>query len=148
MTMNQRVATRWHARQADGGVTVDYAYNHGHVTLHGTGDIQDVIIALKQSVMKRIPEPGNVPKIRGAMKAFSFHWSNSQNAWDVIAIREFPWGIDGAEFILFVGADAVSPLGKIWTLTEMKYVAKGLPRHPSAPSSTSWGLRSATRGGK
>jgi hypothetical protein len=143
--MHQRVATRWHARQAN-GVTADYNYAHGYATLHGDGDIQDVIDALKQSVMRRIPAPNNVPKIRGALKAFSFHWSNAQNAWDVIAVRDFPWGIDGAEFILFVGSDALSPLGKVWTLTEMKYVAKGLPRHPNAPSATSWGLRSANRG--
>jgi len=140
--MYHRVVDRWHARKAsDSNVTVDYVYNHGYAMLHGTGNTQDVTAALKQSVMRRIPEPGNVPKVRGAVKAFSFHWSNVQNAWDVIIIRDFPWGIDGAEFILFVGPDALSPLGEVWTLTEMKYVAKGLPRHHSAPPPTRGGPR-------
>ena len=76
--------------------------------------------------------PSSVPKLRGATGAFSFHWSNAQDKWDVIRVREFPWNTDGAEFVLFVGPESLSPLGKVWTLTEMEYVAKGLTRHPGS----------------
>ena len=142
MESHLKVAARWEQRKAGTeGVVADYVREHGYVTLHGTGSIHDVTVALAQSVIRRLPGPKAVPKIRGALKAFSFHWSNAQRSWDVIGVREFPWDIDGAEFIVFVGADALSPLGKVWTLTEMKYVAKALPDHPGFANSPESGDR-------
>lgn len=123
-----RVASRWLQRQAE--ITVEFFREKGFAVLHGQGSLQEVARALGQSVVKRVPGPGSVPKLRGAVRAFSFHWSNAQAAWSVISVREFPWGIDGAEFILFVGQDTQSPLGKVWTLPEMQHVAKMLPNHP------------------
>lgn len=134
----QKVVHRWIHKKADtvvGGVVVEYFREHGYVTLHGTGSIREVTAALAQSVLRRMPGPKAVPKVKGFLKAFSFHWSNAQRAWSVIGVREFPWDIDGAEFVVFVGADAMSPLGKIWSLVEMQYVAKALPEHPGFANS-------------
>lgn len=72
-------------------------------------------------------------------KGFSFHWSNAQGKWDVIPANDGTWGLDGAEFLLYVRADALSPLDKPWSMKEMQYVAKELPPHPGYASSTeSW----------
>lgn len=102
----------------------------GYVFLTEGGDIDELARALNAGIIRRPPSPMRVAKVKGAVKAFSFHWSNAQAAWDVIPIRDFPWGLDGAEFILFVGRKAVSPTGKLWSLTEMRYVAKKLANHP------------------
>lgn len=99
------------------------------------GDVRELIQALNETVVRRVPPPGEVPKIRGAIRAFSFHWSNGQGKWDVITVREFPHGIDGAEFVVFVGRHGLSPLGKPWTLGHMKEVAQRLNKHPGYASS-------------
>jgi hypothetical protein len=65
-----------------------------------------------------------------ATRGFSFHWSNAQAKWDVIAANDPTWGLDGAEFLVYMKAGALSPLGKPWTLKEMQYVAQRLPPHP------------------
>jgi len=102
----------------------------GFAFLTEGGDIDEIARALNTKLLLHLPPSGKVAKARGAAKAFSFHWSNAQKAWDVISVRSFPWGIDGAEFILFVGRNAVSPTGKLWALPEMRYVAKKLRNHP------------------
>lgn len=68
-------------------------------------------------------------------KGFSFHWSNAQAKWDVIPANDGTWPLDGAEFVLYVRADALSPLDKPWSMKEMQYVAKGLPHHPGYAAS-------------
>ena len=68
-------------------------------------------------------------------KGFSFHWSNAQAKWDVIPANDATWDLDGAEFVLYVRADALSPLDKPWSMKEMQYVAKNLPYHPGFGSS-------------
>lgn len=78
-------------------------------------------------------------------KGFSFHWSNAQAKWDVISANDATWGLDGAEFILYVRADALSPLNKPWSLKEMEYVAVTLPAHPGFSSSMRMAQRVASR---
>ncbi len=104
----------------------------GWIRIDAGGDIQELTTALNKYMVAVVPSPQQVDKVTGAVKAFSFHWSNAQNKWDVISAKGFPWGIDGAEFIVFVGKNALSPLGKPWGLAEMSYVAKSLHRHPGA----------------
>lgn len=70
-----------------------------------------------------------VTKPKGT-RGFSFHWSNAQAKWDVIAANDPTWGLDGAEFLVYFKAGVMSPLGKPWTLKEMQYVAQRLPPHP------------------
>ena len=102
----------------------------GWFVIEAGGDIASVTQALNAQMVRRVPPPQQVVKVRGTHKAFSFHWSNAQAQWDVIMVREFPWGIDGAEFFVFTTKAAKSPLGKTWSLAEMRYVAKGLNKHP------------------
>ena len=106
----------------------------GWAMLQSGGSIKTLTDALNMHMVRRVPPPGEVPKVTGAVKAFSFHWSNAQAKWDAIAIRDFPWSIDGAEFILFLGKNAVSPVGKSWSLSEMRYIAQGLNHHPGFAS--------------
>lgn len=115
----------------------------GFAFLTEGGDIAELTRALNAGMVRRPPPPMKVAKARGAAKAFSFHWSNAQAEWDVISAREFPWPLDGAEFILFVGRKAVSPTGKLWSLTEMRYVAKKLANHPGFAFSVRGSLRKA-----
>ena len=70
-----------------------------------------------------------VAKPKGT-RGFSFHWSNAQAKWDVIAANDPTWSLDGAEFVVYLRASALSPLGKPWTLKEMQYIAQRLPAHP------------------
>lgn len=114
----------------------------GYAMLQSGGTIKTLTDALNMHMVRRVPPPGQVPRVRGAAKAFSFHWSNAQAKWSVITAPsgDFPWGIDGAEFILFVAKTAVSPLGKVWTLPEMKYVAQGLQEHPGY----AWAVKAAS----
>jgi len=78
-------------------------------------------------------------------KGFSFHWSNAQAKWDVIPANDGTWPLDGAEFVLYVRADALSPLDKPWSMKEMRYVAKSLPEHPGYGSSMRMAARVAAR---
>lgn len=140
--MEQRIAARWLGRLAtQEGMPIEYHPRAGYVLLRGSGSIREVAQALGRYLARQVPEPVNVSRVRGFPKAFSFHWSNAQRAWDVIPVREFPWALDGAEVIVFVGPDALSPLGKLWTLPEMRYVAKLLPDHPGYARSVESGGR-------
>ena len=111
---------------------IQFEPRRGYAFLQSGGDVNDLARALSNGLVRHMPPPMPVAKVRGAAKAFSFHWSNAQNAWDVIPVKDFPWGLDGAEFILFTGRKALSPLGKSWSLAEMRYVAKKLAAHPGA----------------
>lgn len=103
---------------------------HGYAFLKDGGDIDELARALSAGMVRHVPSPMDVSKVRGAVKAFSFHWSNAQAKWDVVVWKDFPWHLDGAEFVLFIGKDAMSPLDQLWSLAEMKYVAKKLGQHP------------------
>jgi len=107
----------------------------GYAFLLEGGTIDGVAHGLGAGIVKHVPSPMVVPKVRGAGKAFSFHWSNASAAWDVIVWKDFPAHLDGAEFILFTGRTALSPLDKPWSLAEMRYVATRLPPHPGYASS-------------
>ncbi len=111
---------------------LDFVANRpkGWCAIKSGGDVASLTQALNDWVLRGVPSPQEVSKVKGATKGFSFHWSNAQGKWHVITVPSFPWGIDGAEFILFVGRNARSPLGKAWSLTEMRYVAKNLRNHP------------------
>jgi hypothetical protein len=138
MEGEMRVAARYLRRCAT--ETLTYDRNHGFVVLRDSqDDIQGLAHRLNQTVVRNPPDPGSTPWLRGAVKAYSFHWSNAQAAWDVITARQFPWSLDGAEFILFVGSGAVSLLGKPWGLSEMKYVARALDHHPGYAGSMEYG---------
>ncbi len=86
--------------------------------------------------------PSNVPKPKGS-RGFSFHWSNAQRAWDVIAANDPTWRTDGAEFLVYFTKGALSPVGKPWSLREMEYVAMSLPEHPGFSSSVESGRRAS-----
>jgi len=109
---------------------------HGFVFLRQGGSIEGLARGLN-AITRRMPEPQQVARVRGAVKAFNFYWSNAQAKWGVITapLVEFPWGLDGSEFILFLGKEAFSPLGRVWTLPEMKYVAQKLNPHAGFASS-------------
>lgn len=107
----------------------------GFAFLFDGGDIDGLAKTLGMGIVKHIPGDIEVPRARGSVRAFSFHWSNAQKAWDVVIWKDFPQHLDGAEFILFMGKDALSPVGKPWSLAEMLYVAKKLPHHPGFASS-------------
>jgi len=104
------------------------------------GDIDELAQELNRSMLPHIPQPMEVPKVRGAVKAFWFSWSNGQAAWDAVAWKDFPWHLDGSGFFVFLGKNALSPLKKLWSATEMNYVARKLTNHPGyygSPESSS-----------
>lgn len=68
----------------------------GFAFLTEGGDIDELARALTAGIIRHMPAPMTVNKVRGAVKAFSFHWSNAQAAWDVVAWKDFPWGLDWA----------------------------------------------------
>jgi len=119
---------------------------HGYAFLMEGGDIDELARTLNGGMVRHVPAPTQVPKAKGAVKAFSFHWSNAQAAWDVIHVREYPEWLDGAGFVLFVGRNAMSPTGNLWSQAEMKYVAKKLAHHPGYASSpeSAWPRRAAS----
>ena len=111
-------------------VTVDR--NLGTIIVSGEGSIETLTHAINLQLISKVRyfPSHTLPGMKGKVKAFSFHWSNAQAAWDVISVRESSWSTDGAEFILYSPPQATSPLGKPWTLKEMQYVAKKLLPHP------------------
>lgn len=126
-----RVAARHMRRTAGEGLVLDVNLRMGTATVQGQGSVQDLTLALNRQLINRVPGTfgeRSLPGGRGKVKAFSFHWSNAQGAWDVIAVRE-PWSADGAEFMLYAPPTALSPLGKPWSLKEMEYVAAKLQPH-------------------
>jgi hypothetical protein len=124
----------------------------GYAFLTEGGDIDELAQELNRNMIPHIPQPMEVPKVRGAVKAFWFSWSNGQAAWDATAWKDFPWHLDGSGFFLFLSKTALSPLNKLWSATEMNYVARKLTNHPgyaSSPESASgkrrWASRVASR---
>lgn len=94
------------------------------------GDIPSLAAALGRKLTTLV-HARSVTRPRGT-RGFSFHWSNAQARWDVIVANDPTWTLDGAEFLVYVRVDALSPLGKPWSLKEMQYVAAKLPPHPGA----------------
>ncbi len=84
-----------------------------------------------------------VMKAPGTVKAFNFSWSNGQARWHVMPLRDFPYEQDGSEFTLLIGKDALSPLGRPWSLIEMQYVAKHLRAHPLFDNAADFRRRAA-----
>jgi hypothetical protein len=136
-TMTERVASRHLVKLADQEDGLDIVTS----PLRGSAFLQysritplmDVARELNTWFIQKLRGyDGPVMKPKGAVRAFSFQWSNAQQAWDVILVRpgEFPRTQDLAEFTLFLGPEALSPLGKLWSLVEMKYVAKALKPLP------------------
>ena len=131
------VAERFLHKQADAGdPELIINAQHGFVFLRQGGSIENLAHGLN-AITRRMPGPQQVARVTGSVKAFNFYWSNAQAKWGVITapLAEFPWGLDGSEFILFLGKGAFSPLGRVWTLPEMKYVAQKLGPHSGFASS-------------
>lgn len=80
--------------------------------------------------LRTLVVPTTVTRPKGKMIGFSFHWSNAQAKWSVIRWNEPSWHTDGAEFLVYATRDALSPLGRPWSLKEMEYVAAALHPHP------------------
>lgn len=125
-------------------LTIDPRF--GTATVSGTGDIQQLAKALTRFLLPKLGGVGtrNIPKPPGKMKVFNFHWSNAQAAWDVIVAPSDMSFTDGSEFVLFCPLTSLSPLGKPWSLVEMRYVAKLLGNHPGYASSMESGQRRAS----
>ena len=131
-----------------GDLKLDIDRQRGSCTLKGTGTVVEVARDLTRYFLRHLSGVGtrSVPKPVGKMKGFSFHWSNAQAAWDVITATSADLSmVDGADFILFCPLTTLSPLGRPWSLTEMKYVAKALGNHPGYGSSMEGGQRWAAR---
>lgn len=109
-----------------------YSPNQQTILLTGAGDTIDTLTRRINLGIARMLSYGvkTVIKPRGAVRAFNFAWSNAQGRWHVMALRDFPYQQDANEFTLFLGKDALSPLGKPWSLVEMQYIAKHIDRHP------------------
>lgn len=112
--------------------TMTFNPQQNAMRLMAPGDTIETLVLRMNKGIQRMNEYGAkvVTKPAGAAKAFNFAWSNAQGAWHVMALRDFPYHQDANEFTLFIGREALSPLGKPWSLTEMQYVAKRLNRHP------------------
>lgn len=101
----------------------------GVFVLDGQGEIRDIVTQLNRLLprMTSMPRSG-IKNSTKSVKSFNFHWSNAQGKWDVV--MNFGPVIDGSEFVLYAPTTSLSPLGKPWSLVEMKYVAKNLTEHP------------------
>ena len=103
----------------------------------GGNSIEEIAKELTSHYLRYPPRAMDIHVIKGAVKVFSFRWSNAQRAWDVVIIPKgaFPYSNDGAEIILAIGPEAKSPLNRLWSITEMRYVAKKLRQHPGYANS-------------
>lgn len=101
----------------------------GVFALDGQGEIRDIVAQLNRLLprLSSMPRSG-IKNSTKSVKSFNFHWSNAQGKWDVV--MNFNSDIDGSEFVLYAPTTSLSPLGKPWSLMEMKYVAKNLTEHP------------------
>ena len=133
----QRSEGAWarHRIAATGPLNILHEPRKGYSFLVEGGDIDELARELNRNMVIHVPAPMDVPKVRGAVKAFWFSWSNGQAAWDATPWKDFPWHLDGAGFFVFCGQKALSPLGRPWTAAEMNYVAKKLAPHPGYASS-------------
>lgn len=125
-----------------GDLVLDIDKRFGTATVSGTGSVRELAKLLSRHIVHLTGAGARaVPRPRGKLKAFSFHWSNAQSEWDVIlATTDMLPHTDGSEFILFCPLTSLSPLGKPWSLVEMRYVAKYLAGHPGGE----FGMKSAT----
>ena len=101
------------------------------LVLRGVADLNQ-IAPRNNRVLPRISlEPASIPKPKTAGKAYNFHWSNAQAAWDVIPVRDYPTTTDGSEFVLFIPKGVHNPVYEgPWTLRDMQVVARNLNPHP------------------
>ena len=111
--------------------------------LQGTPDIRGLTKEISRH-LQTLVVPTTVAKPKGA-RGFSFHWSNSQGAWDVVPWNDPSTHTDGATFLVYFVKGTLSPLGKPWSLKEMEYVAKMLPEHPGFSQSFESRRASASR---
>lgn len=103
----------------------------GYILVKSGGGIK-LLTRLVNKAMGRILSLGGmtVRRPQGSNRGFSFHWSNAQAKWDVISANDSEWMVDGAEVLVYFDKGSVSPVGKPWTLAEMRYVAAALDKHP------------------
>lgn len=112
--------------------SADRSPQSGSCDMEVEGEINTIAARLGRQLLVLV-RASHVTKPK-ATRGFSFHWSNAQAKWDVIAANDPTWSLDGAEFLVYFRAGALSPLGRPWTLKEMQYVAQRLPQHPGFSS--------------
>ena len=125
----ERIVTAYLKKAAPSDPLTITRVRDGVFLLDGQGEIRDIVAQLN----RLLPRMGSAPRsgIKNStsrVKSFNFHWSNAQAKWDVV--MNFGPDIDGSEFVLYAPTTSLSPLGKPWSLTEMRYVAKELVEHP------------------
>lgn len=101
------------------------------LVLLGTAELNQIAPMINRVLPHISLEPTSVPKPKLPVKAYHFHWSNAQAAWDVIPVREYPVMTDGAEFVLFMPKGVLNPVYEApWSLRDMVVVARQLDPHP------------------
>ena len=101
------------------------------LVLRGIADLNQIAPMINRVLPRISLEPASIPKPKTAGKAYNFHWSNAQAAWDVIPVRDYPTTTDGSEFVLFIPKGVHNPVYEgPWTLRDMQVVARNLNPHP------------------
>ena len=101
------------------------------LVLRGVADLNQIAPMINRVLPRISLEPASIPKPKTAGKAYNFHWSNAQAAWDVIPVRDYPTTTDGSEFVLFIPKGVHNPVYEgPWTLRDMQVVARNLNPHP------------------
>lgn len=101
------------------------------LVLRGVADLNQIAPMINRVLPRISLEPANIPKPKTVGKAYNFHWSNAQAAWDVIPVRDYPTTTDGSEFVLFIPKGVHNPVYEgPWTLRDMQVVARNLNPHP------------------
>lgn len=102
------------------------------LVLRGVADLNQIAPMINRVLPRISLEPASIPKPKTAGKAYNFHWSNAQAAWDVIPVRDYPTTTDGSEFVLFIPKGVHNPVYEgPWTLRDMQVVARNLNPHPA-----------------
>lgn len=102
------------------------------LVLRGVADLNQIAPMINRVLPRISLEPASIPKPKTVGKAYNFHWSNAQAAWDVIPVRDYPTTTDGSEFVLFIPKGVHNPVYEgPWTLRDMQVVARNLNPHPA-----------------
>jgi len=110
--------------------------------LRGVAELNQIAPMINRVLPRISLEPASIPKPKEPGKAYHFHWSNAQEAWDVIPVREYPASTDGSEFVLFIPKGVMNPVYEApWSLRDMQVVARKLSPHPAFSNSLEFSRR-------